>query len=104
MQFFLDFFNRQIRLTDERYAHLVADHPEMGNQFEKIAETLRSPEKVVKSKTDEKVVLYYRLYLSTPVTQKYMCVVVKISNEDAFAITAYFTNTIKKGETIWPKK
>ena len=32
------------------------------------------------------------------------CVVVKYLPDDAFVITAYLTETIKAGETLWPKK
>ena len=28
----------------------------------------------------------------------------KVSPDDAFVITAYLTETIKAGETLWPKK
>lgn len=55
-------------------------------------------------RSDVQVQLFYRFYLITPVTKKYMCVVVKVLVDDAFIITAYFTDTIKKGETLWEKK
>jgi hypothetical protein len=61
------------------------------------------PEKVVRSKTDSKVELFYRHYDVTPVTQKYLCAVVKVSIPDLFIITAYFTDTIKKGEVLWER-
>lgn len=76
----------------------------MFGQINKIKETLSNPYKIIKSKTDPNVVLFYRLYQSTPVTIKYLCVVVKILESDAFIITAYFTDTIKKGKVLWEKK
>lgn len=33
---------------------------------------------------------------------KYLCVVVKVTNGDAFVMTAYLTNKIKRGNAIWP--
>ena len=39
-----DYDGRVIRLTDERLAH-IAEHPEMGGQEERIAETLLAPDK-----------------------------------------------------------
>lgn len=41
---------------------------------------------------------------NTPVTEKYLCIVVKTSDNDPFIVTAYFTDSIKKGEVIWEKK
>jgi hypothetical protein len=43
-------------------------------------------------------------YVQTRVGGKWLCVVVKYLPDDAFVITAYLTETIKAGETLWPKK
>ncbi len=104
MKYFEDLFNRNIRLTDERLEHLEFDHPEMSGQIDKIAETLQNPEIVIRSRSDSEVELFYRYYSKTPVTDKYMCVIVKGRGKDHFIITAYFTDTMKRGETLWPKR
>ncbi|MCD5417404.1 hypothetical protein LR021_03440 [Candidatus Bipolaricaulota bacterium] len=104
MKRFIDIHNRQIRLTDERQEHIETDHPEMFGQVNKIQEVLSDPDIIVKSKTDPDVELFYRHYDITPVTEKYLCVVVKILVEDAFIITAYFADTIKRGEMVWERK
>lgn len=96
---------RRVRLTDERLAHLKSAHPEMRGQMERIKDTLRQPQRVLRSRSDPYVELFYRLYRSTPVTRKYLCVVVKsLSEEDTFVVTAYFTNRPKRGELLWEKK
>jgi hypothetical protein len=46
--------------------------------------------------------LYYRYYLRTVVGGKYLCVVVKVLEADAFVLTAYLTDRIKRGVTLWP--
>jgi len=104
MKRFRDIHNRQIRLTDERQEHIEADHPEMYGQIEKIQETLTKPDIVLRSKTDPDVELFYRHYDITPVTEKYLCVVVKILIGDVFIITTYFTDTIKRGDVLWERK
>jgi hypothetical protein len=76
----------------------------MTEQIEKIRETLSSPERIVRSRTDSDTELFYRYYNITPVTKKYLCVVVKVFADDLFIITAYFTDTIKKGDVLWIKK
>ena len=43
-------------------------------------------------------------YVETPVTAKFMCVVVKDSETDGFVVTAYYTDTEKKGTLVWQKK
>mgnify|MGYP007037740675 CR=1 FL=1 len=56
------------------------------------------------SRTDETVRLFYEFYAKTMVGGKWLCVVVKYAPEDAFMVTAYLTDQLKAGETIWPKK
>jgi len=58
----------------------------------------------VQSLSDPEAHLYYRFYFGTRVDDKYLCVVVKIKDDDSFILTAYLTDTIKKGEVIWPRK
>ena len=67
-----------------------------------IAATLLRPERVVQSVSDRLVNLYYRFYPGTQVGDKWLCVVVKISADDAFVITAYLTDEIKRGVALWP--
>lgn len=60
MKWFKDIHGRQIRLTDEREEHIEADHPEMSGQIDKLRETLRNPDKVIRSFTDPEVELFYK--------------------------------------------
>lgn len=99
-----DKWNRSIRLTVERLNHLETDHPEMQGQVSKTIETMSDPDKIIGSATDPQVELFYKHYLSTPVTTKFLCVVLKVLTDDNFIITAFFTNTVKKGDVIWEKK
>lgn len=104
MQFFKDIHNRSIRLTEERRLHLETDHPEMTGQVPRIAETLSNPDKILRSRTDVTVELFYKHYPSTPVTTKFLCVVVKTLPGDNFIITAYYTDMMKRGDILWEKK
>jgi hypothetical protein len=102
MKVLTDFQELVIRLTDERLAHIL-EHPEMAGMENAIEETLVRPERVVQSASDEEARLYYRFYIGTLVGDKYLCVIVKLTEADAFVITAYLTDTIKRGLTLWPK-
>ncbi|MBI5253537.1 MAG: hypothetical protein HY930_03955 [Euryarchaeota archaeon] len=74
----------------------------MLNQEERIKETLTQPRIIKRSNYIETVLLYYRLYGQTPVTRKYL-LVVQITNSIGYVKTAFYTDRIKKGETIWEK-
>ena len=99
----IDVRGKPIRVTEERLKHLETDHPEMQGQVDRITEVLAGPERIVSSRSDSTVELYYRLYQETPVTTKFLCVVVKNPGDDAFMITAYYTDTLKKGTVVWQK-
>ena len=97
-----DHRDRRIRLTNERWSHIL-DHPEMPGQRERLIETLTDPDVVIATAKDEDVHVYHRLYDKTPVTRKYMVVVVKMLADDAFVLTAFFTSKRKRGKVIWQK-
>ena len=99
-----DYQGRAIRLTDERLAHIL-EHPEMAGMENAIEEVLLAPETVVQSLSDFQAHLYYRYYSGTRVGDKFLCVVVKrVSAADAFVLTAYLTDKVKKGDILWPER
>ncbi len=54
--------------------------------------------------SDPEARLYYRSYVGTRVGDKWLCVVVKLTGEDAFVLTAYLTDKAKRGVQIWPRE
>ena len=104
MQWFVDVRGRRVRLTDERLDHIETDHPEMNGQIGRMEETLANPDMIVRSKTAFDVELFYRHYPRTPVTEKFLCVVLKVLPDDVFVITSYFTDRVKRGDVLWEKK
>src|SRR5689334_8298261 len=101
MQFFRDHEGRIIRLTKERRDHIL-EHPEMRGLEPELVRTISAPQCVIESVSDSDARLYYQWLTGTAVGDKYLCVVVKIDPGDAFVLTAYLTDTIKKGRTLWP--
>ena len=61
-----------IRLTTERWAHIIAQHPEMATQRERVLETIKQPEMIQVGDFGE--LLAVRLYPQTPLTRKYLIV------------------------------
>ena len=51
MRILSDFQGHEVRLSDERWRHIV-EHPEMAGMGAALEETLRSPELVIGSRSD----------------------------------------------------
>ena len=65
---------------------------------------LRQPQLVRRSRSDAAVRLFYEFYGQTLVGGKWLCIVVKYAENDAFVVTAYLTDKPKTGEDLWPTK
>jgi hypothetical protein len=100
MPILVDYQNRQVRLTEERLAHILT-HPEMVDMESQIADTLKNPQLVRKSRSDDSAELFYRFYTQLVIGDKWLCIVVKYLPDDAFIVTAYFTDKPKKGDDLW---
>ena len=98
-----DVFGSRIRLTAERLAHILG-HLEMKGMESALAQALREPQLVRRSRTDAAVRLFYLFHPQTLVGAKWLCVVIKYLENDAFVVTAYLTDKPKLGEDLWPKK
>ncbi|SRR5712692_6853007 len=103
MKIIRDCFGHDVRLTDERLEHIL-EHAEMAGMEAEIERVLQAPAEVRISRSDESVKLFYAFYARTRVGGKWLCLVVKYLPDDAFVTTAYLTDTVKGGETVWPKK
>jgi hypothetical protein len=98
-----DCFGRRVRLTHERLGHIL-EHPEMAGMELEIERVLRQPQLVRRSRSDAAVRLYYDFFAQTLVGGKWLCIVVKYGESDAFIVTAYLTDKPKQGEDLWPTK
>ena len=66
-----DCFGRQVRLTDERLAHIL-EHPEMKGMAPQIQQVLLQPQLVRCSRSDQAVRLFYEFYAQTIVGGKWL--------------------------------
>jgi len=73
-------------------------HPESGGKEAEVKECLSNPVEIRKSSEDSDVYLYYLPYMTY-----YICVVARHLNGEGFIITAYITDKIKEGESVWKK-
>ena len=103
MEILIDCFGRPVRLTDERLAH-IRGHQELMEMEDEIRSVISQPKFVRRSRSDIAVKLFYDFCADTPVGSKWICAVVKYSEDDAFLITAYLTKQPKAGEDLWPTR
>ena len=94
--------NIPIRLTDERWMHIVENHDEMAGYYFDVLETVSNPELIFQGQEDE---LWAVKYVSK---NKVLLVIYKESKQenDGFIITAFFTtkiNKLLKRRIIWQK-
>jgi hypothetical protein len=92
-----------IRLTEERWQHIVRRHPEMDGQREQVLETLAEPGMIQQGDFGE--LLAIRFYPETPLTRKFLVVVYReVSPDDGFILTAYLTNRPSaRRVTLWKR-
>lgn len=96
----LDVFSQPVELTEERWQHIVTEHPIMREYRDRIATVLAEPDYIKRSKRDEQVQLYYR-YFADILDGKYLLIVVRKHPARSFVLTGYVTRTVMKGETLW---
>lgn len=95
-------FSQPVELTEERWQHIVIEHPEVIDHKEKIPIVLADPDYVKRSKRDEHVILYYR-YFADIFDGKYLLVAVKKDLLRSFVVTGYVTRSVMQGETLWER-
>ena len=93
-----------VRLTEERWQHIVRQHPEVDGQREKVLEALAEPDVVQKGDLDK--LLAVKFYPETPLSEKFLVVVYReVSAEDGFILTAYVTRRpSSRRETTWRRR
>lgn len=95
--------NIPLRLSKERWNHIVLKHPEMDGQKERMIETVTDPDLIQQGDFGELIAI--RFYDSTPLTSKYLVSIYKeVIDTDGFIITAYYaTKPSKRRHVIWKR-
>ena len=92
-----------IRLSQERWNHIIRRHPEIENQKPKIVEAITEPEIIQKGDFGELIAI--RFYPKTPLTKKYLVVAYKETDKnEGFIITAYFAQRPSKRRAVLWKR
>lgn len=88
-----------IRLTHERWYHIIENHDDLASYFFEVLETVENPEFIMRGNQGT--------LKATKNMGKYKWLVVvyrEITKVDGFVITAYFLDKKPKGEVIWQRK
>jgi len=92
-----------VRLTEERWRHIVQRHVEMVDLRREVLETVAGPDVIQQGDFGE--LLAVRFYPQTPLGGKYLVVAYReITLDEGFVLTAYLTNApSRRRTTLWKR-
>jgi hypothetical protein len=88
-----------IRLTTERWFHIVENHDDIAGHYDDVLETVENPDIILRGYRGSLIAArgYGR--------RRYLAVVYRqVSAEDGFIITAYFTSKMDRKKAIWRRQ
>ena len=88
----------KVRTSPAYWQKIILKHPDLAGQLELVKQALASPDEIHRSSRDENVLLFYLAG-----NRRWVVAVARHANSEGFLITAYQTDAIKEGETIWHK-
>ena len=92
-----------IRLTDERWQHIVSGHPEMASERERSMSTVEQPDFVLAGDFGE--LLAVRHWPGTALGSKFVVVAYReVDRTDGFVLTAYLTRRPSRSRSVLWKR
>ena len=91
--------NFTVRTSEEYWQKLITKHPDIADLESEVKQALASPDEIRSSSRDPNILLFYLLIKQ----KRWVVAVSRRLNGDGFLITAYQTDAIKEGESIWHK-
>jgi hypothetical protein len=88
-----------IRLTEERWEHIVDEKPYMQSYYEQMLDAVEEPDYILRGNAGSLIAVM------TLGKRKHMHTVYReLSKDDGFIITAFIAEKLNKGRIIWRKK
>jgi hypothetical protein len=87
-----------IRLTDERWEHIITEHGELSESRVAVLQVIRDPERILTGGNGE------RMAIREIEPDKWLVVVYREGERDGFIITAFWTRryrSLERREVIW---
>ena len=88
-----------VRTSEEYWQKLTVKHPDIADLETEIKQALATPDEIRRSSRDPNILLFYLVLKK----KRWAVAVARQLNNDGFLITAYQTDAIKEGESIWHK-
>jgi hypothetical protein len=88
----------QIRLTEERWFHIVENHDDMAGHYDDVLETIADPDLVLPGYRGSLIAVrnYGR--------RRYLFAIYRqLTRDDGFVITAYLSSKINRKKAIWKR-
>ncbi len=89
--------NFTVRTSEEYWQKLIVKHPDIADLEAEVRQALNSPDEIRRSSRDPNLLLFYLVLKE----KRWVVAVARKLNGDGFLITAYQTDAIKEGETLW---
>jgi len=90
----------RVRVTRSRWELISGvKHPAMAGRELSVKAALENPDEIRQSRSDPRGFLFYKAEQS----RRWVCAVTREVGGNGFLITAYPTDAIKEGVTVWPK-
>lgn len=87
-----------IRLTDERWVHIVENHDDLAGHYDDVLEAVENPDMLLPGHKGS--LLAVRSYGR----RGYLVVIYRqTTTDDGFVITAFFTDRIDREKVIWKR-
>ncbi len=90
-----------VRLTDERWVHIIENHDDLAGYYDEVLGIIEAPDYVIKGYEGALIALKKKE------GDKFLAVVYKeLGESDGFVITAYFTSKIKleREVIVWQRQ
>jgi hypothetical protein len=85
-----------IRLTEERWFHIVENHDEVAGYYDEVLDTVADPEVILPGYGGSLIAV------RSHGPQRHLCVIYRQrSTADGFIITAYFSRRIDRRKVLW---
>jgi hypothetical protein len=88
-----------VRTSEEYWQKLIIKHPDIAELETEIKQALAAPDEIRRSSRDPNILVFYLVLKK----KRWAVAVARRLNDEGFLITAYQTNAIKEGESIWHK-